>query len=497
MAEFDRSMIQESYQMFIGGRWVDASDGKTFDTYQTTTGQKLATIPEATKADVDAAVKAAWAAFPEWKKTPAAVRAGILTKIADALEANLDKLAMCECLDDNKPLREAMFVDLPTAIAQYRYFASVIGAEEGSFIKFDEDTVALTVSEPLGVVAQIIPWNFPLMIGSWKIAPALAAGNCIVFKPSSIDSVSTLEFVKLMEDILPAGVFNVVTGSGSKCGQYLADHPDIKKLSFTGSTAVGYGIAKAAAEKLIPATLELGGKSPNVFFEDCDMDKAIDGSQLGILMNAGQVCAANSRIFIQDTIYDQMVPKLIAAFEKINVGMPWEMTTQMVGPINEDQCSKVLDYIQVGIDEGAKVLCGGKRLTEGAFAKGCFIAPTLLEGTNDMRIAQEEIFGPVAVVIKFHDEEEVVAMCNDNKYGLAGAVWTKDINRALRVSQGIESGLIWVNCAGAVPAGLPFGGYKSSGYGREIHKQALEHYRQTKSIQISLSDAPSGLFPQD
>jgi acyl-CoA reductase-like NAD-dependent aldehyde dehydrogenase len=335
------------------------------------------------------------------------------------------------------------------------------------------------------------------MIGSWKLAPALAAGNTIVFKPSSTTSLSALVLMQILQDIVPAGVINVITGSGSRAGQYLLDHPDIRKLSFTGSTEVGYKVAEAAAKKLIPATLELGGKSPNIFFDDCNLDKAIDGLQLGILFNQGEVCAAGSRVFVQEGIYDRFLEKAVKAFKKINVGMPWDMNTQMASLVDEKQMKKVLEYIEIGKKEGAKVAAGGHRIADGEFGKGCFVEPTLLTGvTNDMRVAREEIFGPVAVVIKFKTEEEVIALANDSDYGLAGAVWTQDINRALRVAQKIESGRVWINSCSNVPAGIAFGGYKKSGYGREINKCALEHYRQVKSIEISTLESPLGFYPQ-
>lgn len=489
--------LDAEYKLFIGGKWIPASDGKTFETKCAANGAILAKCAEATKEDVDAAVKAGWDAFPAWAAKTPAERAILLNKIADIIDANAARLAMIEAMDKGTSLRETTFIDIPTTADQFRYYAGLIRGEEGSVTKVDANTIAMMVHEPLGVVGQIVPWNFPLMIGSWKLAPALAAGNCVVFKPSSATSLSVLVLAQLIQDVLPAGVFNVVTGSGSRAGQYLLDHPDIKKLSFTGSTEIGYKVAEAAAAKLIPATLELGGKSPNIFFEDCNMEKAIDGIQLGILFNQGEVCAAGSRIFVQESIYDEFMERAVKAFNRINVGMPWEMTSQMSCVVDEGQMNRILDYIEIGKKEGAKVACGGFRITDGEFAKGCFVAPTLLEGTNDMRVAQEEIFGPVAVVIKFKTEEEVIAMANDSEYGLAGAVWTKDISRALRVAEKIESGRIWINSCSNVPAGIAFGGYKKSGYGREINKCCLEHYRNIKSIEISIAEGPTGFYPQE
>lgn len=488
--------LKERYGLFIGGEWRDASNGATFPVMNPATGQYMTSCAEATKEDVDAAVAAGWAAFPAWKATMPAERAILLNKIADAIEANADLLAVAESADVGKPIREAAIIDVPTTADQFRYYAGLIRGEEGSFTKVDPNTMAIMIPEPLGVVGQIVPWNFPLMIGSWKLAPALAAGNCVVFKPSSCTSLATILMTEIIADILPAGVLNVVTGSGSKAGQYILDHPDIKKLSFTGSTEVGYKVAKAAADKIIPATLELGGKSPNIFFEDCNMEKAIEGVQLGILFNQGEVCAAGSRILVQDTIYDEFIAALVKKFNSIAIGNPMDMNTQLGAIVNEEQMNKVLGYIEIGKEEGAKVLCGGERYTEGECANGFFIRPTLLEGTNDMRIAQEEIFGPVGVVIKFSTEEEAIAIANGTKYGLAGAVWSQDINRALRVAQQVESGRVWINSCSNVPAGIPFGGMKQSGYGKEINKSCLEHYRTVKAIEISTMEGCLGFYPQ-
>lgn len=489
--------IKKEYGLLIGGQWKKASDGGTFEAINPANGQVIAVCAEATEADVDAAVQAAWAAYPAWKATTNAERAAVLNKIADVIDANAGLLAAIESADVGKPIRESTIIDIPTTSDQFRYYAGLIRGEEGAVTKVDANTMALMVHEPLGVVGQIVPWNFPLMIGSWKLAPALAAGNCVVFKPSSCTSVSALVLAELLQDVLPAGVLNVVTGSGSKCGQYILDHPGIKKLSFTGSTEVGYKVADAAGKRLIPATLELGGKSPNIFFDDCNFEKAIDGLQLGILFNQGEVCAAGSRIFVQEGIYDKFMEAAVKAFKKINIGDPSDFNTQLGAIINESQMNKILNYIEIGKQEGANVAVGGKRCTEGACANGWFIEPTLLEGTNDMRIAQEEIFGPVGVVIKFKTEEEVIAMANDSKYGLAGAVWTQDINKALRVAQSVESGRVWINSCSNVPAGIAFGGMKESGYGREINKCALDHYRQVKSIEISTLESPLGFYPQD
>ncbi len=489
--------LQKKYGLFIGGKWKDASDGGTFVSKCPASGESLAVCAQATKEDVDEAVNAAWKAFESWKKVTVNQRAVILNKIADIIDANTEHLAMVESMDNGKPIRETMAIDVPLSAQHFRYFAGCIMAEEGSATILGSDTLSLILREPIGVVGQIVPWNFPFLMAAWKLAPVLAAGCCTVFKPSSDTSLSVLEFARLVQDVLPAGVFNVITGSGSKAGQYILDHKGFRKLAFTGSTEVGGCVACAAAERLIPSTLELGGKSANIYFDDCKWDMAIDGLQLGILFNQGQVCCAGSRVFVQEGIYDKFVEAAVKAFNSVKVGVPWEMDTQMGSQINETQMKKILDYIEIGKSEGATVACGGVRATEGALAQGCFMKPTLLTNvTNHMRVAQEEIFGPVACIIKFKDEDEVIAMANDNVYGLGGAVWTRDINRAIRVSRAIETGRMWVNTYNAIPEGAPFGGYKASGIGRETHKIILEHYTQMKNIMINLSEAPSGFYPE-
>ena len=492
-----KTCLQEKYGLFINGQWQPASDGKTFKSYNPANGELLAECAQATDADLDLAVDSAWKAWDSWKQTTPAERAKILNRIADIIDENAEHLAMVETLDNGKPIRETMAIDIPYSAEHFRYFAGAVLAEEGTASMLDGNTMSLILREPIGVVGQIVPWNFPFLMAAWKLAPVLASGCCTVFKPSSTTSLSVLEFARLIQDVLPAGVFNVITGSGSGVGNSMLKHKGFRKLAFTGSTEVGRDVALAAAEKLIPSTLELGGKSANIFFDDCKWDMALDGLQLGILFNQGQVCCAGSRVFVQEGIYDKFVEAAVKAFNHVKVGLPWEQDTQMGSQINEGQLKKILSYIDIAKSEGATIACGGERCTEGELAKGAFMKPTLITNvTNDMRVAQEEIFGPVACVIKFKTEDEVIVMANDSKYGLGGAVWTRDINRAIRVSRAIETGRMWVNTYNAIPAGAPFGGYKQSGIGRETHKVILEHYTQMKNIMINLSEAPSGFYPE-
>ena len=402
-----------------------------------------------------------------------------------------------ETMDNGKPIRETTTLDIPFAADHFRYFAGAIRAEAGSAKMLDDNTLSLILREPLGVVGQIVPWNFPFLMAAWKLAPALAAGDTIVLKPSSHTSLSVLELFRLIGDVLPKGVVNVITGAGSKSGQYILDHPGFNKLAFTGSTEVGRGVYQAACDKLIPATLELGGKSANIFFDDCEWDKAIEGAQLGILFNQGQVCCAGSRVFVHESIYDRFVSELVTSIPESNYRrFRWILKTQMGSQISKRQAEKILSCIESAKQEGATIACGGHSYTEHGCEKGNFIQPTLItDVTNDMRVAQEEIFGPVAVVIKFQTEEEVIALANDSDYGLGGAVWTKDIHRALRVARSIETGRMWINTYNQIPEGAPFGGYKQSGIGRENDKAILDAYSQQKNIMINLNDSPSGFYP--
>lgn len=487
-------VFEEHYKLLINGEWTNGTEGNTMTSYNPSNGEALATFIDATDDDVDAAVEAAKAAFMTWGKTTAQERAALLWKIADKLEEKIDTFAMMESLDNGKPYRETSAADIPLAVDHFRYFSGAIRAEEGTANAMDENTLSIIIREPIGVVGQIIPWNFPFLMAAWKIAPALAAGDTVVIHPSSSTSLSLIEFGKILTDVLPAGVVNIITGKGSKSGEYMQHHKGFNKLAFTGSTEIGRKIGISAAENLIPATLELGGKSANIFFEDMNEDRALEGAQMGILFNQGEVCSAGSRIFVQESVYDRFVPALIKEFEKVSVGLPWEEDVQMGALTSQSQVDKVLEYIEIGKKEGAKLLTGGSRITEGDLGSGYFVQPTLLEATNNMRVAQEEIFGPVAAVIKFKDESDLIEMANDSIYGLGGGIWTQDINKAIRVSRNIETGRMWVNCYNDFPAGSPFGGYKQSGIGRETHKMILDAYSQTKNIHISTVEGRNGMF---
>lgn len=488
--------LQEQFELYINGQWKKPESGKYLETKSPSNGKLITKFAQAEKADIDEAVKAARDAFEGgWKDTSTEERAKLLNKIADVIDENRQRLATVESMDNGKPIRETLYVDIPAASDHFRYFASVIRSEEDSAKTLDGHLLSLVIKEPIGVVGQIIPWNFPFLMAAWKIAPALAAGDTIVIHPSSSTPSSLLEFTRLIDGILPKGVFNVVTGKGSVSGEILQHHQGLDKLAFTGSTEVGREIGISAAENLIPATLELGGKSANIVFDDANIDKAIDGAMMGILFNQGQVCCAGSRLFIQEGIYDQFLEKLKDKFENVIVGDPLDEKTQMGSQINKGQVEKIKSYVDFARESGARIVTGGKAKEVKDLPDGAFFEPTLIadiENTN--KCAQEEIFGPVLVVQKFKTEEEVIKLANESDYGLGGAVFTSNLNVAFRVAKSVRTGRMWVNTYNQIPAGAPFGGYKKSGIGRETHKMILNAYSQTKNIMIDLNEETSGLY---
>ncbi len=481
----------KSYKLLIDGEWREGAKGATFESYNPATGEKLADLAVAEREDVDLAVQAGWRAFESWSQTSPAERSALLLKIADRLEEEQERFATLETLDNGKPIRETTGIDIPGAIDHFRYFAGVIRGESDEANLLDKDTLSIVLSEPIGVVGQIIPWNFPLLMGAWKIAPALAAGNCLVIKPSRDTSITLVELGKILNEVLPKGVVSILTGGGSTTGQYILEHEGFSKFAFTGSTEVGYNVAKEAANKLIPATLELGGKSANIVFNDAQLDRAVEGAAMAILFNQGQVCCAGSRLFIQHGIYETFIEKLAEKFKSIKVGDPLDPNTQMGSQVNEKQMKQILEYVEIAKKEGARVIAGGEQKGE----KGAFLEPTLIADVKPgMRIEQEEVFGPVLAVIGFETEEEVIKYANDSEYGLGGAVWTQDINVALRVAKAVKTGRMWVNTYNELPAHAPFGGYKKSGIGRETHKMILDAYTEKKNIFISLKEDVPNFF---
>ncbi len=495
-----RPTFKAQYDNFIGGKFVAPVNGVYFENTSPIDGKVFTTAARSGKEDIELALDAAHEAFKTWSKTSAAYRAGIMHKIADIMEANLTYLATVETIDNGKPIRETINVDLPLCIDHLRYFAGVIRAEEGSISEHDETTVSIVLHEPLGVVGQIIPWNFPLLMAIWKIAPALAAGCCAVVKPAEQTPTSIMCFMELIQDVLPAGVINVVTGFGPEAGKPLAQSPRIAKVSFTGETTTGRLIMQYASENLIPVTMELGGKSPNIFFpsiadaDDEFFDKAIEGAVL-FAVNQGEVCTCPSRILVHESIYDKFMSRVIERTNAIVMGNPLDPNTMMGAQASNDQYEKIQSYLKLGREEGAELLCGGdvKKL-DGELEGGYYIQPTLFKGHNKMRIFQEEIFGPVVCVTTFKTTEEAIEIANDTMYGLGAGVWTRDAHELYQVPRAIQAGRVWVNCYHAYPAHAPFGGYKKSGFGRENHKMMLGYYRQTKNMLISYSKNKLGFF---
>ena len=492
--------LRKRYDNYIGGEWVAPASGQYFENVTPVTGQVLCEIARSNADDVNRALDAAHAAKTAWGKTSVTARSNMLLQIAQRMEENLQTLATVETWDNGKAIRETTIADLPLAIDHFRYFAGVIRAQEGGISEIDATTVAYHYHEPLGVIGLIIPWNFPILMAAWKLAPALAAGNAVVLKPAEQTPLSILVLTELIADILPPGVLNVVNGFGLEAGKPLASSPRINKVAFTGETTTGRLIMQYASQNIIPVTLELGGKSPNIFFadvareDDAFFNKSLEGFAM-FALNQGEVCTCPSRALIQDTLYDQFMEKAIKRVKAIKQANPLDMTTMMGAQASSEQMEKILSYIDIGRQEGAEVLTGGKRAEmEGDLAGGFYVEPTIFKGKNSMRIFQEEIFGPVVSVTTFHDEDEALALANDTLYGLGAGVWTRDINRAYHFGREIKAGRVWTNCYHLYPAHAAFGGYKQSGIGRENHKMMLDHYQQTKNQLVSYSPDAMGFF---
>ena len=494
--------FREKYDNFIGGEWVAPIDGEYFDNPSPIDGKIICQVARSKEVDIEKALDAAHAAKDAWGKTSVTDRANLLLKIADRMEANLEAIAIAECYENGKPVRETLMADIPLAIDQFRYFASAIRAQEGGISQIDEDTVAYHFHEPLGVVGQIIPWNFPILMAVWKIAPALAAGNCIVMKPAEQTPASVLYMLETIgiADLLPKGVLNIVNGFGVEAGKPLASNPRINKVAFTGETTTGRLIMQYASENIIPVTLELGGKSPNIFFadvmdEDDDfLDKAVEGLVM-FALNQGEVCTCPSRALVHESIYDEFIKRCIARVEAIKMGNPLDTDTMIGAQASSDQLEKILSYLDIGKKEGAKVLVGGEQAQhDGDLSDGYYVKPTIFEGTNDMRVFQEEIFGPVLAVTTFKDDEEAMQIANDTLYGLGAGIWTRSVHKAYRFGRGIQAGRVWTNCYHIYPSHAAFGGYKQSGIGRENHLMMLDHYQQTKNMLVSYSSKAMGFF---
>lgn len=500
MSELKRPTFKERYDNYINGTFVPPTQGKYFDNISPIDGKPFTQVAHSTKEDIDKAVEAASKAFETWSKTSATERSNILFKIADRIEQHLEQVAIVETIDNGKAVRETLNADIPLAIDHFRYFGGVIRAEEGSLSELDSTTVSLIVNEPIGVVAQIIPWNFPILMAVWKLAPALAAGCTVVLKPAESTPTSIMVLMEIIGDLLPPGVINVVNGFGSELGRHLVTHPKVAKAAFTGSTATGRMVMQYATENIIPVTLELGGKSPNVFFEsvmdedDSFLDKAIEGAVL-FALNQGEICTCPSRLLIQESIYDKFIERVIERVNQIKVGNPLDPTVMMGAQASKIQKDKIISYIKLGKEEGAEVLTGGdENHLGGDIDDGYYIKPTLFKGNNKMRIFQEEIFGPVLAVTTFKDVDEAIAIANDTIYGLGAGVWTRDAHELYMVPRAIQAGRVWVNQYHSYPAGAPFGGYKQSGIGRENHKMMLAYYRQAKNMLISYSKEKLGFF---
>jgi aldehyde dehydrogenase len=496
---YERPKFDSQYENYIGGKWVPPVGGEYFEDTSPVDGSVTALIPKSGAKDIDAAITAAQKAADAWGKTSVAERSSILNKIADRIEDNLQMIAPIETWGNGKGFRESLLADLPLVIDHFRYFASVIRSEAGEVSDIDANTVSMEVHEPLGVVGLIVPWNFPLLMATWKLAPALAAGNCVILKPAEQTPISILVVMKLIEDLLPPGVLNIVNGFGPDAGKPLASHPGVKKVAFTGETTTGRLIMQYASENLIPITLELGGKSPNIFFEsvmqedDNFLDKALEGFTM-FALNQGEVCTCPSRALIQESIYDKFMERAIKRVEQIKVGNPLDTDTMMGAQASNDQYEKVKSYLDLGKEEGAEVLTGGDVATVDEYPDGYYIQPTVFKGNNKMRVFQEEIFGPVVSVTTFKDEAEAMEIANDTLYGLGSGVWSRDVHQVNTFSKGIEAGRVWVNCYHLYPAHASFGGYKKSGFGRETHRMMLDNYRHTKNVLMSFDKNPMGFF---
>lgn len=492
--------VKSRYENFINGQWIAPKKGKYFTNISPVTGEPICEIAESTPEDIELALDAAHGAKEAWGKTSVGERANLLLRIADRIEQNLEMLAVAETWDNGKAVRETLNADVPLCADHFRYYAGCIRAQEGSIGEIDEHTVAYHFHEPLGVVGQIIPWNFPLLMAAWKIAPALVTGNCVVLKPAEQTPFSILKFIEVIEGLLPPGILNIVNGYGSVVGQALATNERIAKIAFTGSTPVGKKIMQYAAENIIPSTVELGGKSPNIFFEDIMqqeddyISKCAEGALLAFF-NQGEVCTCPSRALIQESIYDEFIAIVMERAKNIKRGNPLDTETQVGAQASQQQYEKIQEYIGIGREEGAEVLMGGNvAQIDSSVDNGFYIEPTLLKGDNSMRVFQEEIFGPVISVTTFKDEAEALAIANDTIFGLGSGLWTRDMNRAYRMGRGIQAGRVWTNCYHLYPAHAAFGGYKQSGVGRETHKMMLDHYQQTKNLLVSYSASPLGFF---